>query len=745
MKRKVLFILLTLTVSFSFYDLPPAYSQDDVFTLEEVTVTATKREKNLQDVAISATSVDGETAVKTGRTTLEQILRDTAGVEFRGSMMESSIYIRGVGANSAGMGVEMNVAISTNGMFSTPHQASQGSYYDVARIEVTRGPDSTLNGRTASGGTINVITNEPTHSFEGMGSIQYGSYNLFETQGVINVPIGEKFALRGAFLSAKRDGILTNGQNNIDNFGGRFRVMYEPNDDLKIILTAERNKTDGTRGVTAKTTPIDLTKPFTTPHGAFYNPVEAPFYNHMTSTNYYANITYDFGWASLYIQPADQHTEIGIGIFNPVWLPGDDTIDLWIGEFHAHEQNQKSFEVRLTSPGEKKLTWLAGYYYVDFEEMVTIMFRPPMPSFPEVQYPKITDASPIRSTTDNSVYGQVTYNFTDTFSIDFGGRYTKDDKWRPWATSSMYYYYLDDGIPNSLTGERVFYDTPEGSVSTDRWDYKVSLQKKLTPETMVYALVSTGFKGGGFNFVPADETLLAPGYTTFYSPEYLTSYEIGSKNQLLNNTLRLNASAFYYDYKDIQFSFNGPAIAASAGVDPDFARAVIQNAGISQHYGAEIEADWLVTRKDRVGINISYLKAEFDEMAFEPLYYLAGTEMPNSPSWRLTPRYQHSFDLGSNGELVAEIDGSYVSKTIYRVPNQPVSPYNEKDSYFKGNATLSYYSRDGSWTLSGYVRNMFDEQTYDSVDQPTVYAGYGNISFIPADPRVFGITLSANF
>lgn len=750
---RFVFLLLFSVLTVSGSHVASAQEEDDLetFSLEEVTVTATKRVENLQQVPLSASSLVGEAMQKTGRSVLSEILRDTAGVEIRGTAQDSGIFIRGIGENTAGMGVETNVAINVNGVYSTAAQINRMSHYDVARIEVTRGPDSTLNGRTAMGGAISIITNEPTHSYEGSGSIQVGNYDLFSTQGVVNVPVSTQVALRGAYSSVKRDGYLSNGASDLDNFSGRLRALYEPGDNLKIVLTGEHNTTGGKgRGGLSYTTPIDLSGPFKTPKGAYYNPTEAPLIDDLSAYNYYADITYDFGWASLLFQPSYQTTDYYSALYTRGYDAGttDDEPDTWNAEFTARDQNQTTFELRLTSPDDRsRVTWLAGLYYVDFEEIQEfIMPAPNATEMPEIQYPNLTDESNARWTEDTAAYAQATFELTDTFSITLGGRYTEDEKRRPALSSqTSYYYYLDDGIDNSTTGERVYFGVTAETAVTKRWDYKMALQKQLTPDAMVYFLLSTGFKGGAFNIIPADSSIWNEGYSQYYDPEYLTSFEIGSKNQLFSNTLRLNASLFYYNYEDIQLSFRGTPVSASTGVDPDWTRSVKQNAGRAVSIGGEIEVDYLLTPQNRLGLNIAYLDTEIKETDYGPLEYLEGMELPQSPNWRITPSYRHTFNLADSGEIITEISGTYVSDAIYQIPNSVDDPYNIREAYFKSNGSVTYYPPGGSWSLSGYVRNIFDKETYDRVSLPRVYSGYGNVTFIASEPRTFGVTLSAYF
>lgn len=239
-----------------------AQSTTAAFELEEITVTATKRETDLQKTAMSVTAITGDSVRKTGRSSLEQILDGVAGLEMQanGGGQGNQFYIRGVGAVPT-FGQDAAVTTSINGVFQQQAQNSRAAMYDLGRIEVSRGPQSTLQGRNALGGAVNIVSAEPILNYEGSGTFGVGNYGLLSSQGMLNLPVTDTVAVRAAFSSEKRDGYMSNGTADSDVAGGRVRALYQPSDDFKVVLTADYNKQSGA-GASASNTGIIIPNAF---------------------------------------------------------------------------------------------------------------------------------------------------------------------------------------------------------------------------------------------------------------------------------------------------------------------------------------------------------------------------------------------------------------------------------------------------------------------------------------------------
>lgn len=350
-------------------------STSAAFELEEITVTATKRETDLQKTAMSVTALKGEELQKSGKSNLSQILEGVAGLETAGagSGQGSQFFIRGVGFVPA-FGQDAAVTTSINGVFLQQAQSSRASFYDLDRVEVSRGPQSTLQGRNALGGSINIVSAEPKLDYEASGTLNVGNYGLLGSQGMINFPLSDITAVRASFSAEKRNGYLSNGANDSDVVGGRARGLFQPNDAFKLILTADYSRQKG-KGAgfsnTGLVTPAGLAangfslgrictpslvpatngtyaasdclgvvtlypagSPAATPAGtvsgttaAFNslpmtpdeywtpNPAE-PQQRNFETVSYTMDLTWDLGFGSLYFQPTYLRTDYKIDIMN---------------------------------------------------------------------------------------------------------------------------------------------------------------------------------------------------------------------------------------------------------------------------------------------------------------------------------------------------------------------------------------------------------------------------------------------
>ncbi len=756
--------------------------------LETVVVTAEKQATNLQKTARSITAIGGQKAADEGRNNLTEMLRDVAGLQITGtgaSGQGSQFFIRGVGFSPA-FGQDSAISMNINGVFQQRAQSTRATFYDIARVEVVRGPDATLNGRNALGGSVNVITNEPRLKSESSATIDGGNYGLIAGQAMVNIPVNDKIAVRAAFAAEKRDGYLSNGANDSDVFGGRLRALFLPTDNLKVIISGDYAKTAGVGSQQAHTGIFDSTGPIKITQGFDYNPQPTNSSKTYNVSNLYADITYDLGWADLYFQPTVHRSDYDNNTtnFSPLTyytrtLQGYNaaaaTALATTGMKERSYQKQTTMELRLSSPRDSKIRWLGGLYYFLNKEGTVVnqatgtttptATASPTPavaaasvgSLPIVPDATFTPLSPARQTKDYAAFGQIVYPITDTVRVNVGGRYTSESKARNAATGSatsntLQAYRLDDGIANSVSGGRVYYTIDARSGKWSSADFKASLEKDLAPDSMLYLTVSTGFKSGGFVNLPS--SFVKPGFRTTYDPEHLKSYEIGSKNEFFNRRMRLNIGAFFYDYQDYQFNYAAYAFNYPGG-DPDQTTTVIANAASARSYGSELESALLLTERDRLSLNVSYLHARFKKVVLnnanaESAALAAGLEgepLSRSPEWTFMPGYDHTFVL-SKGTMVASVKANIQSSMTITLPNTTASlnhPYRyfRQPGFTKVDASIGYNSADGLWGVTAYVRNLTNEKTFDSLTLPTTYSTANDVSFEPSPPRVFGVTLTA--
>lgn len=819
--------------------------------LDEIVVTAAKVSEPLQQTVGSIAAIDGEALAREGKGTLQEVLRDVAGVQLLGTGGAGQgffVTIRGVGFAPA-FGGDSPVTVSMNGVFQQRAQSTRALFYDLARVEVVRGPDSTLNGRNALGGSVNVIPAEPTHNFAASVTGETGNFGLYAGQAMVNVPLGGMMALRLAASGENRNGYLNNGASDSKVYGGRARLLVEPSDAFKVVLTADYSMQKGLGQQQSSSGLIDLTQPIQFPAGYWYTPNPTFGFRRFKNENYYADITTDLGFATLFVQPTWNRSQYSNATSTISLLTYQTRLSQAQASLHpdatgiartlatgngaeASRQDQKTLEVRLNSPAGSPIKWLVGGYALNNKEDTVVNIasasgfttsaRTTALSATAVPATAVADAgvapatvysdvSPHREVLDYAAFGQVTVPLSPRFRVTAGGRYTWERKLRNEQVGNIcvantvqtstcatagssalngtpintsLFYLLDNGVAGTTTnnaqwtssndtGNRYFFTVPADRAVFRRTDFKISAQYDVSPTSQVYALVSTGFKSGGFiNLPPASSGLLNPGFRNRFDPEHLTSFEIGTKNDLFDRRLRLNLSVFYYNYKDYQFSYSAQVFSPTATIpgttrkiDPDFFSTITANAARARTWGAEFESTVVLSPTDRFKVNISWLDARFGEVnlaggnattvAFGQS--LAGFHLPRSPSLTILPSYSHVFDLHGGGSIVASVDGHFETESNLAVPSNAAAlaaRWYRQPSFMKANASLGYNSANGKWGLTAYIRNIGNVGTLQSIALPTSYSNttpvFGalnvtNVNFEAAEPRTYGITATASF
>lgn len=689
----------------------PAHAQQgevETVALEEIVVTAERREANLQKTPISLTAITGETLEARDVTSIDGALRDVAGVVIQGNANGAYVFIRGIGASQdtaiGGPAVNLNF----DGVYQQQTEVPMASIYDVERVEVLRGPQGTLYGRNATAGSINIITANPTNEYQASGSVGVGNYSLLKTEAMVNVPVTDSVAVRAAMVSERHDGyIQPSGYDDADNLGGRLKVLIKPSDDLSLLLAGDYLHIGGVGngGVNSLATHPDDAWYGTAPTGK----------TDLSSWRAYAQLDWNIGIGNLTVLPAHQDFE---KFDNNVIIMPATTAAAGIVQ-----ERQDTLEVRLASPAESAIKWVGGAYYLgsktNIPAAVASQISLPAGAF---TYPYLS-GSEVKSL---ALFGQATFPVTEALRLTGGVRYTQDDKTAYNQTSAS---------------TRVNYDG-----SWNSFTYKAGVEFDAAEQSMVYANVSTGFKAGG----------LDQGFNK-YDPEKLLAYSLGAKNRFFDSRLQVNAEAYYYDYKDFQAQYGYRCQnSVACPVITTFANTIV-NAGQASLYGAEIETSMQLSSVDRVDMNVAYSHTNFDELIIVPgtqnnsptgcattltctvlpNQILTNESLSNAPEWSGSLGYEHLFVLPNDGNISVSADTHYYSSywTLYRRPPQ-VPTESFQDSYFKSNAFVAYNAPDSKWSARVYVKNV--------EDQAVVTSAVGPALTLQA-PRTYGFTFSANF
>jgi iron complex outermembrane receptor protein len=646
-------------------------------------ITAQKARQNLQKASISTAVVGGKEIREQGLNRLDTVIQGTPGVVVQTQPRGYVVAVRGLGTDlSPGVG-DGAVAVNVDGTYNARAEGTQ-VMYDLARVEVLRGPQSTFYGRSGPGGVVNVISNDPVFRNEGALGLELGSYNTRRVEGMLNRQLSDTVAVRVAGNALKHDAYLNNGTSDADQKSVRTKLLYQPSAAFSTLLGFEYVDLGGAGAGYVPAFPGNSVKdPWSTA------PSITEQSERYIGTKYWAQMDAATSLGQLSAIASTSRGRNHQFIPPGSWLVDDDGED-------PHSLKQNTVEVRLTSVLSDRLRSLAGVYYYDND--LRIIQRPltgPLAG------QTIHQNSGARS---RAAFGNVTYSLTNTARAIGGLRYTVDDEWQ--------------------TTDR-FPATPGDSSGTwRRADWKIGVENDFGPKTMGYATISTGYRPGAWSTMPPDY----PGIR----PEKLRSYELGWKTQSADDRWRLNAAAYYYDYRDYQVQ--------DFYVDPSLGPVLaFSNARKARNMGAELESQWRPTEADALGLRVGYIYARYrSEIVIHPDGQasgvdLNGTVLPHSPKWSLGAYYQRTHTFDSGNQLVARLDGRYVSE-YYVSPNK--QPLSLQDSYWTGDFNLTWRPVEGNWTLNGYVKNLHNVYVKNFYSSGWLRGGA---------PRTFGVVWNKSF
>ncbi|WP_332767863.1 TonB-dependent receptor [Phenylobacterium sp.] len=696
---------------------------DQGLAIEEVVVTAQKREQAVQDVPLSISVVDEATIRNAGATSLTEIQNMVPGVQL--------VNTNGVGTTQAAARGVTTIAASFEatpavGLYvdETPISAFTSRFpetalNDVSRVEFLRGPQGTLFGEGSMAGTVRVITNKPD-SHEISGSILARGYTVKGgdsaggVSGVLNLPILEdKLALRVSGQSKIDAGWIDAPSMNAENINknkqsdARVALRYTPTDELTVDLSHTYHK--HAQVSSQQTAPGLYDPPSSTPGAGV--PVRREVEN-LSSNLTDLTINYDLGLASLVTATAFYRQEIdNPRDFGPVapLLIGPGTTGTAL---QKNDRTAKFFtqEVRLVSNGDNRLNWTVGGFYRKLEryQFTSLDFQLLRGGAP------ITDLSQsVKSTesTSYAIFGQADYDLTDTLSVTAGGRYYKDER---------------NVVLRQLSSSAIF-RTVAGTVLTvnakdNAFSPNIQLNYKPDANVLIFGRIAKGFRSGGSN----ENTALNPTIPAGYGPESVWSYEVGVKTDPMP-WLRLNAYGFYNKWTDIQLSFS----------TQNRAFTFTSNAGGADAYGVEFETEIRPLQGLSLSANLTYTRAELSEDVIDPAKTLVVSEgnlIPFVPKWSggLSADYQTDM-LGKT--LFLHGDYRFRTKTFTNAANTP-----QLETTSLQNLNLRAGLGDDRWRISVFAENVTNRDDVTAAEY---------IVFLPVRqyvrPRVLGIELQARF
>ncbi len=690
----------------------PAHAQDQartqLDTVDEIVVTAQRRSERLQDVPVTVTAFGAAQIEESHIVGVQDIITRTPGLSFDAfPASEPRLFIRGIGSSDRGSGGDPSAAVFLDEIYLGRPSAIAFDVFDIERIEVLKGPQGTLYGRNVVGGAINVITRAPDLAdFAGALEGTLGSYDRRELAGMINLPFADgAAALRLSGSVRKHDGYTTSTVTGGDLEAGdtrsaRAQLLLEPNDRLRIHLTADTTTDRGTgpaNHVLSTSRPdryplsLDPSKSLATIDGR----------QDRDTHGLRAEATWSLPFARL--SYLGSHREVDYesyydfdGSNGTRGIEGGDT----------EHSELTSHEVRLLSPDDSQATWVLGVYSYRAKTDRAVSNN----TFNFAGRERVTQESKLES---YAVYGDITYPVTDRLNLVAGVRYTKDEK----------AYHIVNLGPQQF--QTVFPLDATASVSFDAVTWRVGADYHIAPDHMVYTMVSRGFKSGGFQDAPSSpEAAVTP-----FDPEYATQYELGLKQQFFDRALTWNNSIFLIDYTDLQ---TGQTVGLSK---------LTNNAGAATIKGYETSLAWRIGAGFDLAANYAYTDATFDDFATvddnnNPIN-LAGNRLSRTPRNKLTVSPSYALELANGGEVRATAEYRYES-LIYDDNSNREPEVRQPTEFIDANA--GYTSPDGAWTFSVWGKNLTDERTR------TLQVFFNSTFFVAYNaPRTYGATLRWNF
>lgn len=811
--------------------------------LDEIIVTAQRRAESLQDAAVPIEAYNQDFLTQSGMESAQDLgqLSPALGVSGGGGPL-TSLFVRGVGALTVNPLTDSAIAQNVDGVYLGRSSGAAGqALFDLERVELLKGPQGTLYGRNATGGVVNYIPMKPQIG-ENSGYFQgeFGNYSKIGLQGAANISLSDNSAIRISANSLDRDGYSDDGTNDQDSLSVRAQYLVEPNDRLSIRISGDYTELKGkgqggdlygsysnTPGSLTEFTPSGIAinsgptaaaandirgGTLHTPSFAPFQPIDiANLYQDLNFTGIMAEINYQTDFGALTFIPAYRESEQDYQFAGPGFAPAK-TLE---------ENSQTSVELRFATDLEGSLNGIIGAFYIEEDISTSGVFAQ-------------NYASPIQNYDNGgeswAVFGQGTYDVSDTFRLNAGVRYTEDSKYadgisdtfvtfcggapfsgdfltpgpppnaftqgcngvddngQPFMPAhpitsdrdAFIAYFVDNGLiaadsvatvpgrgpppfynllqsppagagtfPGSPTRIGAIVNVGDGELVSNldysEVTYRLSAEWDVGVDSLVYFNFETGYRAGGVDLSTANPT---------YEPEFIDAFTLGSKNRFFDNTLQLNAEAFYWEYTDQQVTYFTTLDSASAFP--------IANAD-STIKGLDIDMIWMLSENTTISGNMQLLDTTYDKLQLvsdagfgrfgcasqgiitpaegeTPAvqgYDCSGNSLLYSPDTGADLTVNHVVNM-TGYDLVLTANGSYRSS---QQTNFLLLDETEADSYTTLNLDATFTPVDASWAVSLYARNVTDEQVKNNTNVSNRGLSYA----VYSPPQTYGIRLRANF
>jgi iron complex outermembrane recepter protein len=701
--------------------------------LEEIIVTAQKRNESLQDVPISVVAFGGEKLTKLGVTNTNDLPLAVPGFQIAGSAQNNLYFIRGIGSQQVGTGTFAAVSTFVDGVYAPFTSAALKGLSNISSIEVIKGPQGTLFGRNSTGGVVQINTKNPTQELSGDFSATYGNYNHYAVTGYISGPLGKNVAADISFIADdQQDGYGKNITTGADVFKRRLfavrsKVVIDASERTTIRLIGEYSSLKSDFGAIISI-PTGLNELFNLVTGGpllipgDYNVAgDTPNGYKVDSWGGSLKIATDFEWSEFSSITSytgyKGHTDVDF----------DGTPQTFAPTATDAREHVITQEVQLSSPKESKLTWTVGAFFLSqkgftdpftFSSPIsTIVFGAP----PGTDYLLFAESG----TTSIAGYAQATATIFPDTRLTLGARYTQDRR-------TIEGFATAGGVirPSTVGNDSAKFGKPT---------FRVALDHDFSRDFKVYASWNRGFQSGTYN------SNSAAGYNPLVNrvlkPENIDAYEIGFKSELFDRQVRFNMAAFLYDYTNLQQQTYDNNVLVSL------------NAGAARTKGVDVELLYQPSGDFSMGVSAAYLDARYTEYLNAPgfftvrtpaggLAYVAqpianakGKRLAFSPEWTATAFVSHTLETS-----VGKFDTNASVSTNSGYFAEPSNGYKEPSFYVIN--LRETWSPNDKVSISLFVKNLNNRKYYQGLITALPTGVTGNT---PGAPREYGITARYQF
>jgi iron complex outermembrane recepter protein len=681
--------------------------------IEELIVTAQRRDDDLQTTPIAATVLTGEDLIAKGVDGLVALQFAAPGMTITDFGSANVFNIRGLGRSQVDIDVPSGVVIYRDGVPTLAGYFQNEPYFDIGSVEVLRGPQGTFVGKSASGGALFINTANPVlREFQGSVELGAGNYDRYEGTVVLNVPVGDTVAIRGAYYHMQRDhyfksitGPYTGDPGTRDLHALRLGVLWEPNDQWSILLKTDLADLDFGGNVTSS------------PGFPLYRVhQDAPFDYTDESWRTVLNVNYTFAnglrlgsRSGLQYVETVNHLDLNGAVVEPVYHFRSG------GTFNFYSQ-----EFNLVSPDDQGFRWVAGVFAQRQEGRLPYWPKDGFaaiggPFFPNMDFPWITTPW-FNEEDDAAVFGHVAFDLREDLELEIGARYStyKRKQFVNWT-------FGDGSFPPTIP-----FGTPGGdsrTLSENSFDWKIALNWTVRPDHFLYAFIARGHTTGGINIFPP---------FLDYDEMEVIDYETGWKATWLDGQFRTQIGAYYQVFDNYQANFqqigSEPPISTFRNADSDSKVWGIEASGQAQFgaLGLDFGVAWLDSE-------VGTFRDVLNPFPGPPVVDLSGSKTPFAPEFTGNIGLDYRFSFANGTTLTPRVDYAYIGKTQGGLFRSPLLTLDKRELV---NANIRLDA--GPWTSTLWATNLLDETYIGGIQNN------GSL-YYPGARRMYGLRVARSF